>query len=320
MKLRIFEGFAGFGGASFGLKKAGISHRVVGYSEIDKYASQLYELNHPGVINFGDISKINPNEIPDFDLFTGGFPCQPFSNAGLGLGESDERGQLIWDIVRICELKRPKYILLENVKAFLNKRHKPTLDRLIEKLEYYGYSTTYKILNSADFGNAQTRQRFWFLGVLKPKFDIDYFFEKLPVKKEKVHLKKFLDKKPSLDLYLTQEQCKHLIKKHIVDLNVPTSLCLDIYNKKIKYDGSCITLTEPHHNGLRIVEPMVSSQFRVRKLSVEEMFRLMGLSKHDIITDGFSYFQLAKRAANGWDVMVVQILFQKLFNESKSKS
>ena len=320
MKLRIFEGFAGFGGASFGLKKAGISHRVVGYSEIDKYASQLYELNHPGVINFGDISKINPNEIPDFDLFTGGFPCQPFSNAGLGLGESDERGQLIWDIVRICELKRPKYILLENVKAFLNKRHKPTLDRLIEKLEYYGYSTTYKILNSADFGNAQTRQRFWFLGVLKPKFDIHYFFEKLPVKKEKVHLKKFLDKKPSLDLYLTQEQCKHLIKKHIVDLNVPTSLCLDIYNKKIKYDGSCITLTEPHHNGLRIVEPMVSSQFRVRKLSVEEMFRLMGLSKHDIITDGFSYFQLAKRAANGWDVMVVQILFQKLFNESKSKS
>jgi DNA (cytosine-5)-methyltransferase 1 len=97
-------------------------------------------------------------------------------------------------------------------------------------------------------------------------------------------------------------------------------LCLDIYNKKIKYDGSCITLTEPHHNGLRIVEPMMNSQFRVRKLSVEEMFRLMGLSKHDIITDGFSYFQLAKRAANGWDVIVVQKIFQKLFNESKNKS
>lgn len=90
--------------------------------------------------------------------------------------------------------------------------------------------------------------------------------------------------------------------------------------QKIKYDGSCITLTEPHHNGLRIVEPMVNSLFRVRKLSVEEMFRLMGLSKHDIVTEGFSYFQLAKRAANGWDVMVVQILFQKLFNESNLKS
>jgi DNA (cytosine-5)-methyltransferase 1 len=320
MKLRIFEGFAGFGGASFGLKKAGVPHEVVGYSEIDKYASQLYELNHPAVNNFGDISAINPNELPDFDLFTGGFPCQPFSNAGLGLGERDERGQLIWDIVRICELKRPKYILLENVKGFLTKRHKPTLDRLIENLEYCGYSTTYKILNSADFGNAQTRQRFWFLAVLKPKFDIEYFFEKLPIKKEKIHLKKFLDKKPNPNLYLTQEQCKHLIKKHSIDLDVQTSLCLDIYNKKIRYDGSCITLTEPHHNGLRIVEPMMNSQFRVRKLSVEEMFRLMGLSKKDINTDGFSYFQLAKRAANGWDVMVVQKLFQKLFNESKNKS
>ena len=160
MKLRIFEGFAGYGGASFGLKKAGIPHTVVGYSEIDKFASQLYELNHPGVNNFGDISAIIPNELPDFDIFTGGFPCQPFSNAGLGLGESDERGQLIWDIVRICKTKKPKYILLENVKGFATKRHKPTLDRLIEKLEKYGYKTTHTILNSVDFGNAQTRQRF----------------------------------------------------------------------------------------------------------------------------------------------------------------
>lgn len=232
MKLRIFEGFAGFGGASFGLKKAGIPHIVVGYSEIDKYASQIYELNHPGVNNFGDISTINPNDLPEFDLFTGGFPCQPFSNAGLGLGENDERGQLIWDIVRICEKKRPKYILLENVKGFLTKRHKPTLDKLIEKLESYGYVTTYAILNSADFGNAQTRQRFWFLAVLKPKFEVKNFFDKLPIQKNKIHIKKFLDKKPSLDLYLTQDQCKHLIKKHSIDLNVPTSLCLDIYNKK----------------------------------------------------------------------------------------
>jgi DNA (cytosine-5)-methyltransferase 1 len=320
MKLRIFEGFAGFGGASFGLKKAGIPHTVVGYSEIDKYASQLYELNHPGVNNFGDISTINPTDIPDFDLFTGGFPCQPFSNAGLGLGENDERGQLIWDIVRICEKKRPTYILLENVKGFLTKRHKSTLDRLIYKLESFGYITSYAILNSADFGNAQTRQRFWFLAVLEPKFDVINFFYKLPLQENKIHIEKFLDKKPNLDLYLTQDQCKHLIKRHSVDLNVPTSLCLDIYNKKIKHDGSCITLTEPHHNGLRIVEPMENSAYRVRKLSIEEMFRLMGLSKQDIITEGFSYFQLAKRAANGWDVMVVQILFKTLFNESNNKS
>lgn len=317
MTLRIFEGFAGFGGASFGLKKAGIPHKVIGYSEIDKFASQLYEINHPGFNNYGDISRINPNELPDFDLFTGGFPCQPFSNAGLGLGEGDERGQLIWDIVRICKIKKPKYILLENVKGFATKRHKPTLDRLIEKLEKYGYQTTHKVLNSVDFGNAQTRQRFWFLAVLEPNFELKKFFEELPTQQDKNQITKFLDKNPNPNLYLSQEQCKHLIKKHAVDLNVPSSLCLDIYNKKIKYDGTCITLTEPHHNGLRIVEPITNSEYRVRKLSIEEMFRLMGLTKQDIITDGFSYFQLAKRAANGWDVMVVQQLFQKLINESK---
>ena len=317
MTLRIFEGFAGFGGASFGLKKAGIPHKVVGYSEIDKFASQLYEINHPGFNNYGDISRINPNELPDFDLFTGGFPCQPFSNAGLGLGEGDERGQLIWDIVRICKIKKPKYILLENVKGFATKRHKPTLDRLIEKLEKYGYQTTHKVLNSVDFGNAQTRKRFWFLAVLEPNIELKKFFEELPTQQDKNQITKFLDKNPNPNLYLSQEQCKHLIKKHAVDLNVPSSLCLDIYNKKIKYDGTCITLTEPHHNGLRIVEPITNSEYRVRKLSIEEMFRLMGLTKQDIITDGFSYFQLAKRAANGWDVMVVQQLFQKLINESK---
>jgi DNA (cytosine-5)-methyltransferase 1 len=125
-----------------------------------------------------------------------------------------------------------------------------------------------------------------------------------------------LDKDPSKILYLTQDQCKHLIKKHGVNLNVPTSLCLDIYNKKIKYDESCITLTEPHHNGLRVVEPMIGANYKVRKLSVEEMFKLMGLSKSDIKTDGFSYFQLAKRAANGWDVTVVKKIFKKLLLEN----
>ena len=317
MRLKIFEGFAGFGGASFGLKKAGVPHKIIGYSEVDKYACQLYDLNHPGVTNYGDITSIEPSILPDFDMFTGGFPCQPFSNAGLGLGEEDERGQLIWDIVKICTVKKPKYILLENVKGFATKRHKPTLDKLINKLEKLGYQTTYKVLNSADFGNPQTRQRFWFLAVLNPSFSLKSFFDNLPCQSKKVHLKKFLDKKPDINLYLSQEQCKHLIKKHNVDLNVPTTLCLDIYNKKIKYDGSCITLTEPHHNGLRIVEPMINSLYRVRKMSIEEMFRLMGLSKYEINTTGFSYFQLAKRAANGWDVMVVEILFRSLLNGNK---
>lgn len=317
MKLRVFETFAGFGGASFGLKKNKIPHEIIGYSEIDKFASELYELNHPGSFNYGDISKIDSKTLPDFDLLTGGFPCQPFSNAGKGMGEDDERGQLIWDVIRICKEKKnkPKYILLENVKGFASKRYEKTREKLFRELHEMGYSVVSAVLNSANYGNSQTRQRFWILAIHKSKRNIDDFFE-IPFSSKKVKFSDFLDKVPSKDLYLTQAQCKHLIKKHGVNLNVTTSLCLDIYNKKIKYDESCITLTEPHHNGLRVVEPMVGENYKVRKLSVEEMFKLMGLTKNDIKTDGFSYFQLAKRAANGWDVIVVRKLFKKLFSEN----
>ena len=101
-KIRVFEGFAGYGGAAFALKRANIPHTIVGYSEILPDAIELYELNHKNIKNFGDITKIDPKEIPDFDLFTGGFPCQAFSTAGKGLGELDTRGTLFYDVIRIC--------------------------------------------------------------------------------------------------------------------------------------------------------------------------------------------------------------------------
>ena len=116
-KIRLFESFAGYGGASFALKKAGIPFETVGYSENDKFAIDLYEKNHPKVLGFGDITQINPKDLPDFDLFTGGFPCQPFSQVGLGKGEEDIRGTLFYDIIRICEFKKPQHIFLENVKG-----------------------------------------------------------------------------------------------------------------------------------------------------------------------------------------------------------
>ena len=77
-KIRVFETFAGYGGASFGLKKAKIDHQVIGFSEFDKYADIIFTKNHPNIKNYWDITKVNTKELPDFDLFTGGFPCQPF--------------------------------------------------------------------------------------------------------------------------------------------------------------------------------------------------------------------------------------------------
>ena len=114
-KLKVFEAFTGYGGAHYGLKRTNIDFEVVGISEIDKHAVELYNENFPNIQNFGDITKIETGKIPDFDLFTGGFPCQPFSTAGLGLGELDMRGTLFYDIIRIVSKKKPEFILLENV-------------------------------------------------------------------------------------------------------------------------------------------------------------------------------------------------------------
>ena len=128
-------------------------------------------------------------------------------------------------------------------------------------------------------------------------------------------LEKFLDKNPEEDLYLNENQIQRLIELHNFDFNVNEKLCVDIYNKKIRHDGTCITITEPHHNSLRIVEPPRNGKFVVRKLSKKEHFRLMGFSDNEFNFGEFSYQQICKRAGNGWDVNVVSKIFSKIFSE-----
>lgn len=301
-KLRVFEAFAGYGGASFGLKRSGIAHEVIGFSESDKFASNIFEINHPGIKNYGDITKIEPDDLPDFNLFTGGFPCQPFSSAGLGYGELDIRGTLFYDIIRICKAKRPRHLLLENVKGLTTKRHERTLAKIKTELQKIGYSLDIRILNTKDYGIPQNRVRVWiygYLGDLPENFDLTPKPQKLTKR-----FKDFLDDNPPAYLFLNQDQIARLQELHKVNFNVPEPLCLDIYNKKIRYDGTCITITEPHHNSLRVVHPPVNGKKIVRKLSITEHYRLMGFKDGEFNFGEQSYQQLCKRAGNGWDVNI----------------
>lgn len=208
-KIKVFEMFAGYGGASFALKKAGIEHEVVGYSEIDKYAIQCYEQNHKGK-NFGDCTKINPNELTDFDLLTGGFPCQSFSTAGKGLGEQDPRGTLFYEIIRIAEVKKPKYMLLENVKGLTNKKFKDTFDKILGELDRIGYNVKWKVLNSKDFGIPQSRARVWFVCVRK---DLEFNFEFPKERELKIFLKDILEDKVDEKYYLNEKQIANIFNK-----------------------------------------------------------------------------------------------------------
>lgn len=311
--MRVFEAFAGYGGASFGLKKSGLPFEVVGYSENDKFASSIFELNHPHVKAFGDITKIEISNLPDFDMFTGGFPCQPFSSAGLGQGELDIRGTLFYDIIRICEAKRPKHILLENVKGLTTKRHKHTFAKIQDELKRLGYSVKWQILNTKDYGIPQNRERVWiyaYHGELPGGFAID------PGKAElKARFQDYLDETPEKSLFLNDNQIRRLEELHKVDFNVNESLCLDIYNKKIRYDGLSITITEPHHNSLRVVHPPRKGKYVVRKLSIPEHYRLMGFADGEFDFGDQSYQQLCKRAGNGWDVSLVGKILKKIFSQ-----
>jgi DNA (cytosine-5)-methyltransferase 1 len=310
----LFDAFAGYGGAHFALKKANIPHEPVGFSENNDHAIYIYELNHPSVKNFGDITKINPKELPDFNLFCGGFPCQPFSQAGDGKGEIDTRGTLFHDIVRICDEKRPDNILLENVKGLITKRHESTLTTIRKNLENLDYYVHIQLINSKDYGIPQNRERVWIYATKKeipflPTFDL----APQKVKLERL-LPDYLDKDPDSELYRSKAQIDRLIEIHGVDFNVKEPCCADLYNKKIRTDGVCITITEPHHNNMRVVEPPVNGEFRVRKFSETEHFRLMGFKNGEINLGDSSYAQACTRAGNGWDINIASIILKNIFN------
>lgn len=327
-EIRVFEAFAGYGGASFGLKRCGYPYRVIGMSEIEPSACRILDVNFPNVTKYGNIRTIrerlekNKRYIPNFDLFTGGFPCQPFSSAGLQLGEDDKlgRGTLVYEILKICEIKRPRFVFLENVKGFNAKKFTPTRKAIIERLGNLGYHVKMQLLNTKDYGIPQNRERLWIFASLD---DFPIGFNMIPEKvpeERRPHLSKFLDAKPSKELYLSPERVAHFQEVHgrhgFHNWEVNEPLCFDVYNHKMKTNAITNTLTEPSHNITRIVEPMKDGILKIRKLSAEEQFRLMGFEDGEIIfPEEVNYMQLSARAGNGWDVHLVGLLLKHIFDQ-----
>lgn len=166
--VRVFEAFAGVGAQRMALRNLGIPHEVVGISEIDKFAIQSYEAIHGPTRNFGDISKIDPNHLPDFDLFTYSFPCQDLSTAGKqqGMIKGQTRSGLLYECEKIIEAKRPKYLLLENVKNLVGTKFRPAFEEWLAYLESLGYTNYWQVLNAKDFNIPQNRERVFVVSVL----------------------------------------------------------------------------------------------------------------------------------------------------------
>lgn len=153
--------FAGIGGFRSGLSKFGDFFMPIGFCEIDPYARRAYEAIYDtkGELFFEDARKIVPEDLPDIDLICGGFPCQSFSIAGKRGGFEDARGTLFFEIARIARVKRPKYLLLENVPGLLSHDGGRTFATILGTLSELGYDVAWQVLNSADFGVPQSRKR-----------------------------------------------------------------------------------------------------------------------------------------------------------------
>ena len=152
--------FAGIGGFRSGLSKFGDFFVPVGFCEIDPYARRAYEAIYDtkGELFFEDARKIVPEELPDIDLICGGFPCQSFSIAGKRGGFEDARGTLFFEIARIARVKRPKYLLLENVPGLLSHDSGKTFATILGTLSELGYDVAWQVLNSAHSGVPQSRK------------------------------------------------------------------------------------------------------------------------------------------------------------------
>lgn len=194
-EIRVCELFAGIGGFRLGLEQANNNReflqkqkteslhgstditrrssrvngfRVIWANEWDKYAASIYRKNFgEKELVEGDITKIEADNIPDFDLLCGGFPCQPFSLAGKRQGFKDLRGTMFFEVARIAEAKRPRLLLLENVKGLLSHADGGTFETIIRTLDELGYDVEWQVLNSKYFGVPQNRERVFIIGHLR---------------------------------------------------------------------------------------------------------------------------------------------------------
>lgn len=165
--LRYFSLFSGIGGFELGIRHSGVESECVGYSEVDKYAEAIYRYRFPGHEGYGDATGIISDRVPDFDLLVAGFPCQAFSIAGKRRGFQDARGTLFFEIVRLCNEKRPRHILLENVRGLLGHGHGETFQTILGFLSDAGYILQWEVLNSRDYGVPQNRKRVFIIGHIR---------------------------------------------------------------------------------------------------------------------------------------------------------
>ena len=300
-KIRVFEAFSGYGSQSIALRNIGADYEVVAISEIDKYAIKAYEAIHGKANNLGDICKIDIKDIPEHDLFTYSFPCQDISIAGrqMSLEEgSGTRSSLLWECKKIIEHCKPKYLLMENVKNIISKKHKPYFDKWLDYLESLGYVNYWKVLNAKDYGVPQNRKRVFVVSILGEHKPYEF-----PESKK-------------LNLSITD-----LLEDYVEDKYYMSNVCIEKMKKyapKTIEEGIAPTLTTElsHSTGKNVSPKLCKVIGEYRRITPREAFRLMGVSDIDIDKlqrVNIPETQQYKMAGNSIVVNVLEEIFKNLF-------
>ena len=193
---KFIDLFCGIGGFRIAFENNGA--KCVFSSDIDQFAQKTYDENF-GEIPVGDITKVEAKDIPSFDILTAGFPCQPFSYAGLCQGFEDQtRGTLFLDVCRILAYHKPKMFFLENVKGLVSHKNGETLRVILHNLKELGYDVHWKVLSSLDYGLPQKRERWYCVGFdKKVDFEFPKSLDTKPTLRQIIDLN---DNNPSLKL------------------------------------------------------------------------------------------------------------------------
>lgn len=261
--------------------------------------------------NYGDIQRIDPTTLPDFDLFTYSFPCQDISVAGYQCGlneDSGTRSSLLWECCKIIETKRPKYLMMENVKNLVGKNHKENFLKFLDYLESLGYKNSWTVLNARDYGVPQNRERVFCISELESKRDFVF-----PEPTElKFKLDDILEKDVDERYYLNNGQVMdNPIKQEY-------SYCLDSNYWK----GTTLqSFLKKHRRQLVTDKINESGQYVPRRLTPKETWRLMGVNDEDIekASQLVSNTSLYKQSGNSIVVPVLEAIFGQWFIKIPNK-
>lgn len=305
MKLKIIDLFCGLGGFNLAFS----SQETVFSSDNDPYVSSVYELNF-NKNPLSDIKKIKAKKVPDHDIICAGFPCQSFSIAGKRQGFKDTRGTLFFDVARIIKEKKPKVVFLENVKGLVSHDEGRTLTVILNTLKELGYNVSYKVLNTAEYGNLpQNRERIYIVGYRK---DLNKTFKFPKEVKLKNTLDKFINRSKKVEdkYYYTKFKFQKLLEETITSKKTA-------YQWRRKYvrenkNNLCPALTANMGTGGHNV-PLILDNFGIRKLTPRECFDLQGYPKSYKLLG--SDARLYKMAGNSVSVPVVKLLADQILKD-----